>query len=105
MLKNIKNYAMALGALAIAATSGTLMSFENGKQTSNWYEVSGGNIISSSSIPAPSDDPNAECSTAKNSDMCAIQLVLNPSNPFPSTVAQAQANHTVLDEAYKRFEN
>lgn len=27
MLKNIKNYAMALGALAIAATSGTLMSF------------------------------------------------------------------------------
>jgi len=27
MLKNIKNYAMALAALAIAATSGTLMSF------------------------------------------------------------------------------
>lgn len=46
MLKNIKNYAMALAALAIAATSGTLMSFgkkvaEVKAQTSYYFEFMG----------------------------------------------------------------
>jgi len=107
MMTNFKKHAMALVALAIAATSATLMSFNKvEKQASNWYPVSGTTITSSTPLAtAPSNDPEEACSTSKTADMCAIQLVLNPANPFPSSVAQAQANHTVLEEAFSRLQD
>ncbi|WP_149912698.1 MULTISPECIES: hypothetical protein [Sphingobacterium] len=103
-MKNIKNYAMALVALVIAATSLTLMSFVKKEQSSNWYPVNTSGIISSTPLSSPpSNSPDDPCSTAKNTDMCAIEIELNPANPFPTSVTQAQTDHNVTDEAYSRL--
>jgi len=93
-------------AIAIVAMA-TIVGFSAFKigseaQQSNWYEVNNGQIVSSTPLETPpSDDPTADCSTQKTANMCAIQIELEDGQPFPSTVAEAEANHNVLDEAYR----
>ncbi|UIR57335.1 hypothetical protein LZQ00_05835 [Sphingobacterium sp. SRCM116780] len=99
--QKFQKHGLAVFAVAIAVV--TLMSMRDKDHlVSNWYPVSGSNITSSTPLPSPpSNDPNAPCSTSKSEDMCAIEIELDSSQPFPSTVSDAQTNHTVLDEAYR----
>ncbi|WP_149914259.1 hypothetical protein [Sphingobacterium cavernae] len=72
-MKNLKNYAMALVALFIAATSLTLMSFVNKqKQTElEWFSVDPSGSISNTPMSGP---PSGDCSIEVQENFCAVEL-------------------------------
>ena len=73
-MTNLKNYAMALVALVIAATSVTLMSFNQlNPSTSQWYEV-GEFDGNGHPIGQSMDPPSGDCDTQKPNDICAVEL-------------------------------
>jgi len=100
-MKNLKNYAMALVALFIAATSMTLMSFNkngNEKIAMQWYEVTPHpSDPNQDEIGEPIPDPteSGACSTTKTKDRCAIQLDLDGTSQQPTTVEDALADPNV----------
>ena len=99
----IRKNILAAVAVALIAGFSAFKIIESPKvQQSNWYEVNNGNIPSSDPLDTPpSDDPTADCSTEKTTNMCAIQIELVSGQPFPSTVAEAQSNHNVLNDAFR----
>jgi len=80
-MKKIKKYAMALVAFVIAATSLTLMSFED-KQSLQWYEVDENGAILPTTMPAPSGD----CIENFEENICAVRL---PSDHTFTNISQA----------------
>ena len=79
-MKTFKNYAMALVALVIAATSMTLMSFGD-NQSLQWYEVDENGGILPTTLPAPSGD----CIEDLEENVCAVRL---PSNHNFTNISQ-----------------
>lgn len=88
-----------IGAFALVLALAT-MSFKYAeKQTLvyNWYPVGTDGSTITSSTPLAGEPNEDACNPDNSQSICAIEIQLNPSNPFPSTVAQAQANHDVGD--------
>jgi len=66
-MKKIKNYAMAMVALVIAATSVTLMSF-NKVDDLVWFPVEDGQIKQDQQVPGP----NTECTLETQPHICMV---------------------------------
>ncbi|WP_164126428.1 hypothetical protein [Sphingobacterium luzhongxinii] len=84
MLKNIKNYAMALAAIVIASTSATLMSFNTSKnieavakQSTVRFQFNGSSSPGAEANPANWDyAPSASCGYQSN-NACVIEVASN----------------------------
>jgi len=79
-MKNLKNYAMALVALFIAATSVTLMSFKTTEvQTSYFYEYTS-NSTAQSDIENINNYQRSEPNCEPGEHVCGVSLPTNTGN-------------------------
>ncbi|GGH29839.1 hypothetical protein FAZ19_21775 [Sphingobacterium alkalisoli] len=80
MLKTLKKNAMALAAMAIAATSLTMMSFETSAvQTSYFYEYTS-NSTNQSDIEDINNYQRSEASCEPGEHVCGVNLPTNTGN-------------------------
>lgn len=93
----------ALALLALTTIVGfSAFKMTEAKQTTNWHQVNTDETINATPLTSPpSNSPTADCSTAKNTDMCAIQIVLQPGQSFPENVDDAESNNQVQGRAYR----
>jgi len=100
MKKLILKHAMALVALAIAATSVTLMSFgptptEKKALSGDWFAVQADNSNEQNIMvggPAGDGTEGGDCSPTNNGPRCAVELILpHPSyNPENKTIQEIE---------------
>lgn len=97
-MKTLKINFAAIFAVVIGLVT---MSFQANRsvQDYEWYEVGtdGSTIVSNN--PLPGGEPNEpECNAENSETLCAIEILLDPEEDFPQTVAEAMANHQTRGE-------
>ena len=94
-MKKFKSNIMAMAAILVAA--GTLAFTSPATLNSGWYAVAADQQTIGSQIPAPSGD----CSTMKTTDLCSVYLDLDPNQPIPQTVSEAEQDDLVSGRAFR----
>lgn len=89
----IQKNVIGLFALVLAVATMSFKMIEKESVSSQWYNVDtdGFTITSSTPITEPSDPG---CDDENQATVCAVEITLNPSNPFPANLNEAQSNHT-----------
>ncbi|MCD8540463.1 MAG: hypothetical protein LRY55_12370 [Leadbetterella sp.] len=88
-----KKNLIAVFALLLGIGTMSFQMTERNLTTSQWYPVDEYGTITNS--PLPEEPTGEDCKQGNPGPICAIEIELNPSNPFPSTVDDAYADHQV----------